>query len=41
MNFSKLKEIQWKWYHFVVFCLPGGTIFLSALLALELKRNGL
>ena len=39
MKLSHFKDLKWKWYHFVVFALPGGMFFLSIILAYEVKKN--
>ncbi|EDS73743.1 hypothetical protein CLOSPI_02168 [Thomasclavelia spiroformis DSM 1552] len=37
--FNRFKGIKLKWYHFIVFCLPGGMFMLTCLLAYEYKKT--
>ncbi|SET39255.1 hypothetical protein [Thomasclavelia cocleata] len=36
---NRFKGIKLKWYHFVVFWLPGGMFWLSCLIAYQYKNT--
>lgn len=38
---NRFKGIKLKWYHLVVFCLPGGIFMLTCLLAYQYKDSNI
>ena len=36
---KKFKGLKLKWYHFVVFWLPGGMLLLTGLLAYQYRNS--
>lgn len=38
---NKFKGLKLKWYHFVVFWIPGGMFWLSCLLAYQYRNSKL
>lgn len=36
---NMIRKVKWKWYHFVVFCLPGGMFLVGTLIAYQLKNS--